>query len=59
MIGRCFVSSESLTAGTFLVAAEAVLKALRHVWVSVEPLYAPMAVLGGLLLAQSDLMALQ
>jgi hypothetical protein len=33
------------------VAAEAVLKALKHVWVSLEPLQAPMAVMGGLALA--------
>jgi len=33
------------------VAAEVVLKALRHVWVSLEPLHAPMAVMGGLALA--------
>ena len=33
------------------MAAEAVLKALKHVWVSLEPLHAPMAVMGGLALA--------
>jgi hypothetical protein len=33
------------------VAAEVVLKALKHVWVSLEPLHAPMAVMGGLALA--------
>jgi hypothetical protein len=48
MIGPCFISSKSLTAGAILVAAEGVLKALKHVWVSLEPLHAPMAVMGGL-----------
>jgi hypothetical protein len=33
------------------VAAEVLLKALKHVWVSLEPLQAPMAVMGGLALA--------
>ena len=33
------------------MAADAVLKALKHVWVSLEPLHAPMAVMGGLALA--------
>ncbi len=33
------------------MAAEVVLKALKHVWVSLEPLHAPMAVMGGLALA--------
>jgi len=33
------------------VAAEVVLKALKHVWVSLEPFHAPMAVMGGLALA--------
>ena len=48
MIGPCFISSKSLTAGAVLLAADAVLKALKHVWVSLEPLHAPMAVMGGL-----------
>jgi hypothetical protein len=51
MIGPCFISLKSLTAGAILVAAEVVLKALRHVWISLEPLHAPMAVMGGLALA--------
>jgi hypothetical protein len=51
MIGPCFISSKSLTAGAVLVAAEVVLEALKHVWVSLEPLHAPMAVMGGLALA--------
>jgi hypothetical protein len=33
------------------VAAEVLLKALKHVWVSLEPLQVPMAVMGGLALA--------
>jgi hypothetical protein len=33
------------------VAAEVLLKALNHVWVSLEPLNAPLAVMGGLALA--------
>ena len=33
------------------MAAEVLLKALKHVWVSLEPLQAPMAVMGGLALA--------
>lgn len=33
------------------MAAEAVLKALKHVWVSLQPLQVPMAVMGGLALA--------
>jgi hypothetical protein len=33
------------------VAADVVFKALRHVWTSLEPLNAPMAVMGGLALA--------
>jgi hypothetical protein len=33
------------------VAAEVLLKALKHVWASLEPLQAPMAVMGGLALA--------
>jgi hypothetical protein len=33
------------------VAAEVVLKALKHVWVSLQPLQVPMAVMGGLALA--------
>jgi hypothetical protein len=33
------------------VAAEVVLKGLKHVWVSLEPLHVPMAVMGGLALA--------
>jgi hypothetical protein len=40
-----------LTAGAVLLAADAVLNALKHVWVSLEPLQAPMAVMGGLALA--------
>ncbi len=51
MIGPCVISSKSSTAGAVLVAAEVVLKALKHVWVSLEPLHAPMAVMGGLALA--------
>lgn len=33
------------------MAAEVVLKALKHVWVSLQPLHTPMAVMGGLALA--------
>jgi hypothetical protein len=33
------------------VAAEVVLEALKRVWVSLKPLQAPMAVMGGLALA--------
>ena len=33
------------------MAAEVVLKALKHVWVSLQPLQVPMAVMGGLALA--------
>jgi hypothetical protein len=33
------------------VAADALLKALKHVWLTLEPLSAPMAVMGGLALA--------
>ena len=33
------------------MAAEVLLKALKHVWVSLEPLQVPMAVMGGLALA--------
>ena len=33
------------------MAAEVVLRALKHVWVSLEPLQVPMAVMGGLALA--------
>ena len=51
MIGACFISSKRLTAGVVLVAAELVLKALKHVWGSLEPLHVPMAVMGGLALA--------
>jgi hypothetical protein len=51
MTGPCFIFSKSSTAGAVLVAAEVVLKALKHVWVSLQPLQAPMAVMGGLALA--------
>jgi hypothetical protein len=51
MTGPGFISSKSLTAGAVPVAAEVVLKALKHVWVSLEPMQAPMAVMGGLALA--------
>jgi hypothetical protein len=33
------------------LAADAVLKALEHVWISLEPLHAPMAMMGGQALA--------
>jgi hypothetical protein len=32
--------------------AEAVLRALRHVWLTLEPLDLPMAVMGGIALAE-------